>query len=228
MCLPVHGTVGHQLASSPSADSQLSADKHLDLLTNSGRQSRVYDPFPTPVYSSVGFDILGKLVENVNGKSYSEYLQDSVFQTAKLNRTSVEIPGDQSIGFIPAVPGCSGAMYSSNNDILSFRASILSSELFTLERTRAWLKPRSSTSSSGPYVGGPWEVARGANLASDGRNIDFYTKTGNQYDYTNVLVLVPDYDLVIAINLVGGVHSSLPEIEALFSALVKALIPVVD
>jgi hypothetical protein len=81
------------------------ADKYLDLLTNFGRRSRVYDSFTTPVYSNVGFDILGKLVENASGKSYSQYLQDSVFQVANLNRTSVDIPSDQTIGFIPAEPG---------------------------------------------------------------------------------------------------------------------------
>jgi hypothetical protein len=122
----------------------------------------------------------------------------------------------------------SGGIYSSNNDLLSFGSSILSSKLLRPEKTRAWLKPKSFTSASGLSVGSPWEITRGANLTSDGRNIDFYTKTGNQYDYTAVLALVPDYDLVIAINLAGGLHSSLPEIEVIFSTLVKTLIPAID
>jgi hypothetical protein len=119
-------------------------------------------------------------------------------------------------------------MYSSNNDLLSFGTSILSSQLLRPDKTRAWLKPKSFTSSSGMSVGSPWEIVRGANLTSDGRSIDFYTKTGNQYDYAAVLILIPDYDLVIAINSAGGLHSSLPEIEVIFSTLVKALIPAVD
>lgn len=82
-------------------------------------------------------------------------------------------------------------MYSSNNGLLSFGASILSSKLLSPEKTRAWLKPRSFTSAAGLSVGSPWEITRGANLTSDGRNIDFYTKTGKG-DYINVLVLVPD------------------------------------
>lgn len=119
-------------------------------------------------------------------------------------------------------------MYSSNNDLLLFGSSILSSKLLRPEKARSWLKPKSFTSSSGLYVGSPWEIVVGANLTSDGRNIDFYAKTGNQYDYTAILVLVPHYDLVIAINLAGGQHSSLPEIEVIFSTLVKALIPAID
>lgn len=43
-----------------------------------------------------------------------------------------------------------------------------------------------------------------------------------------MLILVPNYDLVLVINLAGGVHSSLPEIEVLFSAIIKAIIPAVD
>lgn len=58
------------------------ANEHLDLLNNLGQRSRVYDSFTTPVYSNVGIDILGILVENASGKSCSQYLQDSVFQVA--------------------------------------------------------------------------------------------------------------------------------------------------
>jgi hypothetical protein len=83
----------------------------------------------------------------------------------------------------------------------------------------------------GIAVGAPWEIARGTtNVTSDassGRVIDFYTKTGNLGDYTAILVLVPDYDLVIGMNLAGP-DSSIGAIQGIFSALVQALVPVVD
>lgn len=79
----------------------------------------------------------------------------------------------------------------------------------------------------------PWEIARsasshsGKNLTSDGRIIDFYTKTGNLVDYTSMLALVPDYDLVVAINFAGP-DSSIAAVQAIFSMLVEALVPAVD
>lgn len=89
---------------------------------------------------------------------------------------------------------------------------MLSSQLLTPEKTRAWLKPRSFTSASGVAIGSPWEIARGPNLTSDRRTIDFYTKTGSQGQCFNVIALVPDYDLIMAINLAAGLHANLPEL----------------
>lgn len=49
-----------------------------------------------------------------------------------------------------------------------------------------------------------WEIARGTNLTSDGRVIDLYSKAGNLAPtVASLLVLVPDYDIVIAFNMAG-------------------------
>jgi len=89
------------------------------------------------------------------------------------------------------------------------------------------MKPKTFTSSSGVSVGEVWEIARGVNLTSDGRTIDFYTKSGNIGDYTAVIALIPDYDLIIAINMAGP-DSSLTAIQILLSAVATVLVPAVD
>ena len=89
------------------------------------------------------------------------------------------------------------------------------------------MKPRTFTSSLGISVGAPWEIARGANLTSDGHIIDFYTKAGNLWDYNALLVLVPDYGLVMALNMAGP-DGSIPALQEIFSRVMKALIPAVD
>lgn len=76
-------------------------------------------------------------------------------------------------------------------------------------------------------VGAPWEIVRGPNLTSDGHIIDFYAKTGDVGDYSAILVLVPDYDLVIALNFAGPEANSAGGL-VVFSELAEALIPVVD
>lgn len=65
------------------------------------------------------------------------------------------------------------------------------------------MKPLTFTSSIGLAVGAPWEIVRGPNLTTDGCIIDFYAKAGDVGDYSAILALVPDYDLVIAMNLAG-------------------------
>jgi hypothetical protein len=89
------------------------------------------------------------------------------------------------------------------------------------------LKPRTFTSSLGTSVGLCWEIARGTNLTSDGRTIDFYTKSGNLGEYHSLIILVPDYDLVAAINMAGP-QGSFAAVEAVFSGLVQAMLPAID
>ncbi|OAG39586.1 hypothetical protein AYO21_06230 [Fonsecaea monophora] len=202
---------------------------------NFARRPPVYAPSTTPVYSNIGYALLGRVIENVTGKTYAAYLEDAVFGPANLRRTSLGAPANTSLGFIPAetnwwgtplgYENSSGGIYSTNNDLLSFGAAILSSKLLASPaKTRAWLKPKTFTSSPGVSVGAPWEIARGENLTADGRLIDLYTKTGNLGDYTAILALVPDYDLVVAINLAGP-ESSIAAIQVIFSMLVQALVP---
>ncbi|OAL28251.1 hypothetical protein AYO22_02957 [Fonsecaea multimorphosa] len=214
-----------------------------DFFDNFGRRPPVYAPFTTPVYSNIGYSLLGRVIENVSGKTYAVYLEDAIFTPANLTRTFVGAPANSSLGFIPAATSwwgtslgyenSSGGIYSSNNDLLSLGAAILSSSssvssntktLLAPAQARAWLKPRTFTSSAGVYVGAPWEIARGANLTADGHVVDFYTKTGNLGDYTAILALVPDYDLVMTMNLAGP-DSSIAAIQVLFSTLVRALLP---
>lgn len=118
-------------------------------------------------------------------------------------------------------------MYASNNDLLSFGMAILSNTLLNSTQTRAWMKPRTFTASTGLAIGSPWEIVRGTKLTTDGRNIDFYAKTGDVGDYSAILVLVPDYDLVMAMN-VAGPDSETASNLVIFSQLVRAIIPVVD
>ncbi|KAK4942842.1 hypothetical protein LTR10_017418 [Elasticomyces elasticus] len=204
---------------------------------NIANRPPVYAPFTTPVYSNVGYALLGLVIENVSGKTYADYLQDNILQPSNMTRTFVGAPLNSSIGFIPietnwwgtnlGFENSSGAISASNNDLLSFGTALLSAQLLSPEATRAWMKPKTFTPASGVSVGEVWEIARGPNLTSDVRTIDFYTKTGNLVDYTAVIALVPDYDLAFAINIAGP-DSSLTAVQILLSAVATALVPAVD
>lgn len=113
-------------------------------------------------------------------------------------------------------------LYTLGNAILSHQAGISASQ------TRAWLKPRTFTSSLGTFVGEVWEIARGTNLTGgDGHSVDFYTKGGNFPDYSQIIALVPDYDLVFVI-LSAGPDTSSGVVQVMLSQIVEALIPAID
>ncbi|KAI1611749.1 beta-lactamase/transpeptidase-like protein [Exophiala viscosa] len=168
----------------------------------------VYAPWTTPVYSNVGYALLGLVIENVSGKTYADYLQENILHPSNMNCTSVGAPLNSSIGFIPAetnwwgtpfgFENSSGGIYASNNDLSSFGTALLSSQLLTPAATRTWMKPKTFTPSSGVSETTPGFIA-----------------------------LVPDYDLVFAINMAGP-DNSLTAIQILLSSVATALVPAVD
>ena len=119
-----------------------------------------------------------------------------------------------------------GAIYSSSSDLYALGRSILSSTLLSPQETRAWLKPRTFTSSVGTFVGVVWEIARGTNLTgSDDRHIvDVYTKGGNLDQYSSIIALVPDYDFVFTLTSAGPETSS-GTVNGILSGVLVALIP---
>ncbi len=118
----------------------------------------------------------------------------------------------------------SGAYYSSNKDLLAFGSAILNSQLLSPATTRAWMKPKISTSSTGAQLGAPWEIYRSDNLTAAGRLIEVYTKSGNLASYNSMIALVPDYNITVAVNVAGNETSEL--ISTMFmSKIVQTLLP---
>ncbi|KAF2171447.1 hypothetical protein M409DRAFT_50885 [Zasmidium cellare ATCC 36951] len=213
-----------------------------DFFTSWPRKNPVYAPFTTPVYSNVGYALLGLVIERVTGLSFAEYLQEAILEPLELNRTSVNRPlsledafitaemgdGDLDLGFEARWFSKSGGIYSTTNDIYSLGASILSTALLRPSTTLSWLKPRSFTSSSGTFVGEVWEIARGMNLTGgDGHIVDVYTKGGNLNLYSSLIALVPDYDLIFAVTSAGP-DTSEGIVQVLLSQVLDVLIPALD
>lgn len=93
--------------------------------------------------------------------------------------------------------------------------------------TRAWLKPRTYTSSLGISVGAPWEIGRANNLTLDGRIIDVYSKNGGLTDYNALFLLIPDYGLVLSM-VSAGPSSSLNMQLYLASQILENLVRAVE
>lgn len=101
-----------------------------------------------------------------------------------------------------------GGLYSSANDLAKFGQAILNYTLVDEIRTKAWLKPRTHTSSLGISVGAPWEICRANNLTVDGRIIDVYSRIGDIPDYNALFAVIPDYGLSMSV-LSAGPESNL-------------------
>lgn len=201
-----------------------------------GNRPPVYAPGTTPIYSNIGTTLLGLVVENVTGQPFGDFVKQKVLDPLGMNRTSINKPQD-SFGVIPVnelwwnvtlgVEAPSGAYYSTTKDLLAFGTGILKYKTLTPAKTRAWLKPWTSTSSAGTAIGAPWEIYRSSNLTKDQRLIEIYTKGGDIFSYHSTMGLVQDYDLVVSV-LVGGPEVGGGTVQLVQAEAIKALLPALE
>ncbi|KAL1987291.1 hypothetical protein VTN96DRAFT_4319 [Rasamsonia emersonii] len=201
--------------------------------TKFGRRRPVYAPWTTPVYSNIGFAILGLVVESVTGQTYEQFVSEAILAPLNLTRTSISTPTDRNVveaswfGSDLGIENSSGGFYASTSDLLALGSAILGSRLLPPVQTRRWLKPLTHTSSLGVSVGAPWEIARGVSLTADNRTIDFYTKSGEIGEYVGILVLIPDYDLVVSF-LSAGPSASYSIVYGGLTQIFHALLPAIE
>ncbi|ENH69818.1 Beta-lactamase-like protein 2 [Fusarium oxysporum f. sp. cubense race 1] len=202
-----------------------------------GERPPVYAPYAVnPVYSNVGFAIMGWVIEKVSGMPSGVFIKKEIWDPTGMKNTFYKKP-DDSLGFIPvddewwnATLGYgdpAGEYYSSINDIMAFGDAVLKSKLLSPAETRKWLKPATSTSSRGILLGEPWEIFRADNVTKDGHLIEFYTKAGDITTYHSLMVLIPDYNLTVTLfnagpEVTGGL------LQTLFTEIAKELLPAVE
>jgi hypothetical protein len=98
-------------------------------------------------------------------------------------------------------------MYSSASDLAKFGRDILRSAQLSPSVTRRWMKPLAHTSELTLSVGAPWEILRIKSNISTGHTIDLYTKGGSLGLYNSLLILIPDYQISVAILAAGTQES---------------------
>ncbi|KAI1416252.1 beta-lactamase/transpeptidase-like protein [Hypoxylon sp. FL1857] len=207
-----------------------------DFWDNFGKRNPVFAPYTSPLYSNTAFFILSLIVESVSGQYFSDFVQKNVLDAAGLSSTTYAKPDDK-VGAISlndiiwnatlGIEDPAGSFYSNTEDLLAFGEAILTNKLLTPTQTRRWLKPVTFTSSSGEFIGAPWEIIRAENITSDERLIEFYTKGGDVGTFHAMMAMVPDFDFVVSI-LTSGPETSSSLVQYLFSQTIAALLPAVE
>jgi hypothetical protein len=94
-------------------------------------------------------------------------------------------------------------MYSTSSDLANFGREILLGSQLSPSVTRRWMKPLTHTSGMTLSVGAPWEIWRTRSNITTGHTIDLYTKGGSIGLYNSLLILIPDYQVTVAILSAG-------------------------
>ncbi|PIA97253.1 hypothetical protein CB0940_06188 [Cercospora beticola] len=173
----------------------------------------VFQPWTTPAYSNLGMFILGQVILNVTGRSYTDYESlygEAVFDHLNMSSTFVNAPAASDASFNrsviagpvpnnwefplngPTIP--SGGILSTLNDLNKLGVGILNHTLLSAEATRAWMKPVTHSASLSYSIGAPWEIVRYLSPSS-GKVIDIYTKLGDSGSYSAMLAFIPEYNV---------------------------------
>ncbi|KAK0649269.1 beta-lactamase/transpeptidase-like protein [Cercophora newfieldiana] len=212
-----------------------------DLIRDLARRPPIYREFTTPVYSNVGYAILGLVVEAATNQTFKEAVQQSIFDVLGMTSTSFNGPPKSFAekGFIPVKESTwnltlgafesTGGMFSSTTDLITFGEAILEHRLLSATKTRKWLKPTTHTTARSFSVGGPWEIGRTNKLTVDDRTLDVYTKTGDLGQYHAVIALIPDYGLVFTVICGGAEVTREPASRTIIlTTALRALIPALE
>lgn len=171
-------------------------------------------PFNTPNYSNMAFQILAYAVENITATSFPTLVRQQLIEPLNLRRTFVTHPGnisdfalaggwDSDFGDLAPM----GGYFSSPADLTALGASILNSTLMPQATTRKWLKPLTHTSSLLTSIGRPWEIARQhtpiSSTSKTTRIVDIFTKQGGGQTYTTLIALSPTHNVGISILTAG-------------------------
>ncbi|KAF2017479.1 beta-lactamase/transpeptidase-like protein [Aaosphaeria arxii CBS 175.79] len=197
-----------------------------------------HSPNSGPLYSNIGFNLLGMALEKVHGKTFEEVVQDLILSPLELSQSTFIPPNDTSRAILPQpgdrwfVPNFenynpTGGLWSTPNEFHKIFRAIANNEFLSAPATRKWLQPRAILPSLTQLVGAPWEILRPADLkVKFPRPIDIYTKSGGVDGYAGYGIIVPEYNLAVTLN--AGGNSSTKVIQSAMATVLQGLIEYAD
>ncbi|KAL7912515.1 beta-lactamase/transpeptidase-like protein [Trichoderma velutinum] len=196
----------------------------------------VFPSYSKALYSNAAYRILAYVLEDITGRSYDEVVMNDVFQPLGMKHSNSLPPSRKGAGVIPdgdagwsRVYGdeiATGGLLSSTNDLVKFGRAIFANKQLCSMETLRWMKPASLTSSQSVSVGAPWEIVRTQSGITTGRIVDLYTKSGSVGAYNSLLILIPDYQVTLAILAAGP--DSAAALQAATEIAIQTLIPALE
>ncbi|KAE8371318.1 beta-lactamase/transpeptidase-like protein [Aspergillus bertholletiae] len=198
------------------------------------QQPPVALPGVTPIYSNLGFQILGFIIERITGQPFNDIIENHIIRPLSLSKTSLRTPSSNSSSLIPTDPKTSGwsaqyygeapalAMYSTITDLSTAGKAILNSTLISKAQTNRWLKPVTHTSNPANSLGYPWIIYSSGDYPNTSM-VDIYTFTSSIGQYSSYMGLVPDYN--VGFTVLAADSTSAPDLNAHADIIGEAVLP---
>ncbi|MBV9075365.1 MAG: beta-lactamase family protein [Acidobacteria bacterium] len=197
-----------------------------------GNRGLDFEPGTNRAYSNYGFLLLGRIIEEVSGKSYDDYVQEHIFAPAGMTRTGAEpedtaVP-DRAIAYTKPGPNASwtpntdslpyrgtsaGGGYSTVDDLMHFANALTSNQLLNAKSLDLLIngEPMTPGGRSLPFGSGGrnWDGVKyfGHNGGFPGMNTDM--EISPQSGYT--IIVLSNFDPPAAQRISEFIGSRLPE-----------------
>ncbi len=141
-----------------------------EMAADAKNKSLVFQPGDKFSYTDVGYDLLGKVIENVSGQSYEAFLQQNIFEPLQMASTGYDhLEADIAKGYstgqgtdalvpqYPAVLYAAGALYSTVEDLYRYDQALYTDKLVPpAERSAMFTQqmPIPDSEYYGPLYGG--------------------------------------------------------------------------
>ncbi len=135
-----------------------------------------FEPGTRVSYSNIGYQMLGKIIEKVSGKSYEEYLQENIFKPAGMSNSGVDREaslkdracgylnspdGFKSVGRSAATDGYSaGSLFSTVEDMFLWNQALESGKLVKPETMQLIFTPTRLSDGREAVFGLGWMIGR--------------------------------------------------------------------
>ncbi|CAA9967077.1 Beta-lactamase superfamily protein [Pyrenophora teres f. maculata] len=203
-----------------------------------------HSPNARALYSNIGYILLGRALEAAHNQPYETIIQKLILDPVGMKKSTFASPTtDDGTALLPRRPqdaswfvadfgnlNPSGGLWSTPHEMLLLLHALQNNLLLSAAELRAWMQPTTFLGLTSQAVGIAWEIFRLTDLPlAFPRAVDVYTKLGGVPGYGSYLVLIPEYDVAITINAVGGAGAATSFVCVdLLDKIVKALVPYAD
>jgi CubicO group peptidase (beta-lactamase class C family) len=163
-----------------------------------------FPPGTSYSYDNSGYILLGEIIERVSGQSYSNFLEENIFDPLGMANTTLG-PGRENVAVgyddssnKPSLPdvhlgtGADGSIYSTVEDLFRWDRALYTEILIpqALLDQMFTVHPGTVVEEGGYGYGYGWEIP-------PAREYRFYQHTGNTFGYKAYLGRVPDYHITV-------------------------------
>jgi len=167
------------------------------------KDTLAYNPGEKYLYSTLGYNLLAAVIENVSGLSYSEYMRKNIFEPAGMNSTVPDFQKNlihnRARGYVRdiyreiqnapladlSIKYAGGGLLSTSEDILRFSLNIINGKLLKYETLDSMLIP--AKLNNGKYI----NYGLGFSFETDETGRKSFSHSGGGTGFSSYFIIYP-------------------------------------